>query len=87
MFCKSLSRMACLGVVAPPPDGWVEEAVVVGVWEGKAAAVTGLWEVSDPPPLPLVPGEDWTRIGLQKISKHLSLHKQSLFTNTCKQQL
>lgn len=61
MFCRSLRRMACRGVVVPAAGGW--DAVVVGVWEGKAAAVTGLWEVSDVPPLPLVPGDDCTLIG------------------------
>lgn len=63
MFCKSLSRIACLGVVAPPEDCCA--AVVGGVCEGRAAAVTGRWEDSDPPPLPLVPGEDCTLIGLK----------------------
>jgi hypothetical protein len=67
MFCRSLSRIACRGVVAPPPPEGCCEAVVVGVCEGRAAAVTGLWEDSDPPPLPLVPGEDCTLIGLKYI--------------------
>lgn len=67
MFCRSLRRMACRGVVVPAAGGW--DAVVVGVWDGKAAAVTGLWEVSDVPPLPLVPGDDCTLIGLYKYNQ------------------
>lgn len=70
MFCRSLRRMACRGVVVPAARGW--DAVVVGVWEGKAAAVTGLWEVSDVPPLPLVPGDDCTLIGLK--THHYSIN-------------